>query len=414
MIDPRGNNLIFLLSVPRSGTSLSTVMLQNHSKVFATQEMWFLMSLHDLRKNSYRPYGGTAIINQFYNGILTEELFDQSCRAFALQVYNGLLSTSDGARMVVDKSPRYYYMLEFLDRLFPHSKRIFLIRNPFSIIASYKKVNHHMNDRFDLIQDLRSPKFNIKTADITIGLMRYISYFSGDSPYACRLRYEQLVSQPKAEMMRLCEFLGLEYEAGVEKYSEHMNTAKAELFYSMGVGDPFLSRHNEPHRDSVHSWKETLDKQEIELYGRALGARVFHELGYSEELAEAEKITGVRFESAPDSELLELRTKQLAELSGVVWTPGYRLQSSAEHIAADAPSILPASSGTGQPNALQLQITLRAVEKRLEKSLLEERRAKARLKELNGKLKRIKSFIPFGKSLSRFASRYLIADGVRK
>lgn len=414
MIDPRGNNLIFLLSVPRSGSSLSTVMLQNHSKVFATQEMWFLMSLHDLRKNSYRPYGGTAIINQFYNGILTEELFDQSCRAFALQVYNGLLSSSDGARMVVDKSPRYYYMLEFLDGLFPHSRRIFLIRNPFSIIASYKKVNTHMNDRFNLIQDLRSPKFNIKMADITIGLLRYISYFSGDSPYACRLRYEQLASRPQAEMMRLCEFLGLDYEEGVEKYSEHMNTAKAELFYSMGVGDPFLSKHNEPHLESIHSWKETLDKQEIELYGRTLGARVFHELGYSEELAEAEKITGVKFDSAPDSELLERLTNQLAELSGVVWTPGYRLQDSAEHVAAEAAASLPASAGTGQPNALQLQITLRSLEKRLEKIAMEERRAKAKLKELNGKLSRIKSIIPFGNSLSRLASRYLIADGVRK
>ena len=58
LIDSNGNNLVFLLCTPRSGSSLATVMLQNHSKMFATQEMWFLMSLVDLQ--SRRSAGRTA------------------------------------------------------------------------------------------------------------------------------------------------------------------------------------------------------------------------------------------------------------------------------------------------------------------------------------------------------------------
>ena len=64
----------------------------------------------------------------------------------------------------------------------------------------------------------------------------------------------------------------------------------------MGVGDPFVANHTEPNQESVSIWKEVLDKREIELYGRVLGARIFHDLGYAEQLEEAEKLTGVRFE----------------------------------------------------------------------------------------------------------------------
>ncbi|MBW7476734.1 sulfotransferase [Paenibacillus oenotherae] len=409
MIDSNGNNLIFLLSTPRSGSSLATVMLQNHSKLFATQEMWFLMSLYDLQFPSHRAYGGGGIIKQFFNGILPEETFKQASRSFALQVYNGLLSSS-GADMVIDKSPRYYYLLEFIDALFPQAKRIWLIRNPLSVIASYKKVNQHVNDRFNLKEDLAHPNFNIKMTDVTVGLFRYFSYFSGESPYIHRLHYEEMVAKPREEMQRLSAFLGISYEEGMEKYGNYMNSPKSDLYFSMGVGDPFVGQHEEAHQESINSWKETLDKEEIELYCRTLGARIFHELGYSEQLAEAERITGAQFGLEPDKELLELRTKQLAELTGCKWTAQYQLQ------AGEA-----AVSGTSQPAAemeacrggattaevLQLQITLRALENRLDKSYAEQKRLRSRLEAKTAKINRIKSLVPFGNRLSQLASAYL-------
>ncbi|MFC5652880.1 sulfotransferase family protein [Paenibacillus solisilvae] len=413
MIDPKGNNLIFLLCTPRSGSSLATVMLQNHSKVFATQEMWFLMSLYDLQAAPHRPYGGAGIIKQFFNGVLPSETYEQACRAFALQVYNGLVHSS-GAEMVVDKSPRYYYMLEFLDTLFPQSRRIWLVRNPLSVIASYKKVNKHVNDRFSLKEDLLNPQFNIKMTDITVGLFRYINYFSTDSPYAYRLSYENMVTNPKEEMQKLCEFLGLTYEEGLEKYGDYMDTSKAGLYYSMGVGDPFVGQHTEPHLESIHSWKEVLDKQEVEMYCRVLGAKVFHDLGYSEQLAEAEKWTGVRFDMKANMELIHSRTKQLVDATGCRWEDNYRIKADVKENAillqADSDEIQNAI----QPQVLQLQITVRALENRLEKSYANQKRVTDQLDALKNKINRIKSFIPFGNHLSQWASAYLINGGRKK
>ncbi|NBD26346.1 sulfotransferase family protein [Paenibacillus glycinis] len=417
MVDSNGNNLVFLLCTPRSGSSLATVMLQNHSKMFATQEMWFLMSLVDLLAPQRRAYGGTGIINQFYNGVLPHETFEDACRAFALQVYNGLLQSSEGAELVIDKSPRYYYLLEFLDALFPESKRIWLIRNPLAVLSSYKKVDKHRGGNgFDLAEGLRNPAFDMKIADLTVGLFRYFDYFSTDSPYAHRLHYEKLVADPKTQLAEVCRFLGRDYEAGMETYGNAMNTSKSDLYFSMGVGDPFVANHTAPNQDSVAIWKEVLDKREIELYVRVLGARIFHDLGYAEQLEEAEKLTGVRFGMEPDEELLALRAKQLTDAAGRGWEEGYTMTSK------PAPGRRLFLPGRGepvaesrlQPDTLQLQITIRALEKRLEMGAMEQRQLKSRLDTMNRKINRLKSLIPFGSRLSSLASSYLTNGGGKK
>ena len=416
LIDSNGNNLVFLLCTPRSGSSLATVMLQNHSKMFATQEMWFLMSLVDLQSPQRKAYGGTGIVSQFFNGVLPHETFEDACRAFALQVYNGLLQSSAGAELVIDKSPRYYYLLEFLDALFPHSRRIWLIRNPFSVLASYKKVNQQRGVGFDLTEGLRNPGFDMKIADLTVGLFRYYHYFAKDNPYAHRLHYERLVADPKAQLSEVCRFLGCDYEVGMETYGNFMNSAKSDFYFSMGVGDPFVANHTEPNQESVAIWKEVLDKREIELYGRALGARIFHDLGYAEQLDEAEKLTGVRFEMEPDTELLALRAKQLADATGCRWEEDYALKSETAAGRSLAPweqQFVPADRSRPD-NTLQLQMTVRALEKRLELGAREQRNLKSQLDAMNRKITRLKSLIPFGSRLSSLASTYLTGGGGKK
>ncbi|MBD0379744.1 sulfotransferase family protein [Paenibacillus sedimenti] len=404
MIDAQGNNLIFLLCAPRSGSSLATVMLQNHSKVFATQEMWYLMSLYDLKNNPLRPYGGMGIIKQFYNAIVPNEVFEQACRSFSLQIYNGLLQGS-GADLVVDKSPRYYYILEFLDKLFPQSKRIWLIRNPFSILSSYKKVYADSHEGFNLADELYNPQFNIKMTDLTAGMFRYYDYFSESHPLAYRLFYEQMVSKPEEEMHKLCTFLGISYEQGIEKYGNPVNSVKSDMFYSMGVGDPLLANHTEPHLNSIHNWKEVLQKNEVEMYGRVLGARLFHQLGYSEQLAEAEKWVGVKFDDEPDQELLQLRTTQLAEVTGCKWQAKYRMQSEKAGIQTE-PDVIHNASVDSQ--VFQLQTTLRALEMRLENSYLEQKRLRKQLDTIRNKVNLVKSLIPFGHRITHWASDHLI------
>lgn len=419
MIDAQGNGLVFLLCVPRSGSSLSTVMLQNHSRIFATQEMWFLMNLVDLPKGDSRAYGGSSIVRQFYNAMVPEDVFEKACRSFALEIYNGFLEGS-GADFIVDKSPRYYYMLEWLDRLFPQSKRIHLQRNPLAIVASFKKVNRHTGEGFDLIHSLQSPKLNMKSADLTLGMLRLNDYFAEPHSNAYELQYEQLVSNPQEELEKLCVFLGIRYEQGMEQYGQFLDSAKSDMFYSMGVGDPFLSSHQEAHQDSVNNWKNILEPGEVELYCRVMGADLFHRMGYSEQLAEAEQWTGVHYDASPDQEVIDRITHQLTAATGCHWQPQYRMQPADSVV--HAPLGTPDDQVVEEPEKTdptlaalvtirQLQAALRAADHRLERGYSERERLKVQLASAQSKIQRIKSWVPFGHQISAWASQRKILRG---
>lgn len=445
MVDASGNNLVFLLCTPRSGSSLATVMLQNHSRVYAAQEMWFLMSLLDLKAAQRRAYGGGAILERFFGGVLPEDAFVDACRSFAVEAYNGLLRGGEGADIVVDKSPRYYYLLEFLDALFPRSKRIWLLRNPLDVLASYKKLGASRGGAADLAGLLTGSAFDIKAADLTIGLLRYMRYFAAPDPYAYRLRYEELVADPRGQLAGVSEFLGIAYEEGMERYGERMGTAKSELYFSMGVGDPNVADHAAPHTNAVGSWKDALTKKEAELYVRLLGARTFEALGYGEALAEAERWTGARFEREPDEALLAQRERQLLDATGCRWEPGYAMRSGdaggsmkaawtaggavagqqairvdgmalpakqsalQAEPARDADEVLGAKAADARVH--QLQMTVRALEMRLEAGIREQRHLRAQLGAMKRKADWLKSAIPFGRRLSRFASAYMAGGG---
>lgn len=486
MVDREGNGLVFLLCTPRSGSSLATAMLQNHSRMFAAQEMWFLMSLHDLRAPEPRAYGGTGILRQFYNGVLPDVTFTDACRAFALEAYNGLLRHGGSAAShVIDKSPRYYGVLEFVDALFPRAKRVWLIRSPLAVLASHKKVSMHRGASFDTEAILRGEAFDVRAADLTTGLFRYCRYFEGSSgmdersgsqPLAYRLRYEELVAAPKETLADVCRFIGLEYEDGMEVYggSGVRHPAKSELYFSMGVGDPFVADHERPHRDSVDAWKSTLNKREVETYVRLLGAKLFEDLGYGEQLAEAERMTGVRFEAEPDAEMLAYRAGQLVEASCFRWQPDYRMRAAAAvggedgrmdsagaadgqahrvseatedgqahnapesaddgqarsalesvegwrdfkasesglgvHVPA-AGSVEAADTDARHEQLLQLRMTVRSLENRLDNSIRERQRLQDRLDSHRKRMDSLKSLLPFGDRLSRFVSSYLAKGG---
>ncbi|MEN1985372.1 sulfotransferase family protein [Paenibacillus hubeiensis] len=410
MVDSLGNGLIFLLCVPRSGSSLSTVMLQNHSRIFATQEMWFLMSLVDLPTNEPRAYGGHSIIRQFYNAMVSEEVFERACRSFAMEIYNGFLE-GDSAELVVDKSPRYYCMLEWLDRLFPQASRIHLQRNPLSIAASYKKVNRRTGEGFDLIGSLNSSKLNMKAVDLTLGIMRLNDYFAEEHAGAYEIQYEQLVVDPQGELEKMCHFLGVDYEQGMEQYGRFLDSAKSDMFYSMGVGDPYLSGHQEAHKNSVNNWNEILTKQETETYCRALGAGLFHRMGYAEQLEAAERWTGVHYEQHPDEELVQRLTNQFRKATNWDLQRGYRMQTgsrSAEATNSIRSSVTDEKEDSGLEalaTIRQLQAALRAADLRLEQGYRERDRLRSQLASANGKIQRIKAWVPFGQQISAWASQ---------
>ena len=156
MVDQQGNNLIFILSTPRAGSTLLGALLGSHSRTFCPPEPWLLLSLNAIGTKDAMIVSNYdhELARRGLNELVDDSLYNEASSAFARKIYNALLSQQN-KDIFIDKTPRYYHILDFIDALFPLAHKIWIKRNPFDVMASYKKTWGHGID--ELVGDVLSP-----------------------------------------------------------------------------------------------------------------------------------------------------------------------------------------------------------------------------------------------------------------
>lgn len=69
---------------------------------------------------------------------ISDNEFNNAAAIFAREIYNSKLAEV-GKDFFIDKTPRYYHILSWIDTLFDHSRKIWLQRNPLDVFLSYKE-----------------------------------------------------------------------------------------------------------------------------------------------------------------------------------------------------------------------------------------------------------------------------------
>ena len=276
MIGSNGENLIFVVSQPRAGSTLLQRMLAGHPSVFATAEPWILLHpLYALRRGGhtaeYNEEWAQAALRDFC-GCLEggEQAYLEAVRGMALSLYNNALRPS-GRPCFLDKTPRYYYIASDLRRLFPQAKVIFLLRNPLavlsSILTSWVQEDWPRLDQYqgDLVQAPSCLDAAIRE--------------QGDN--AIVLRYEEMVEQPDRVITDLCGRIGLRFDPGMIDYGNHPKP-KGNMGDAVGI-----HRHTRPVTDSREKWVRELAPRRrrvlAEAYLASLNEGMLRRLGYSRE-----------------------------------------------------------------------------------------------------------------------------------
>lgn len=283
MVGSEGNNLVFVFSLPRSGSTLLSLMLGNHSKVHCPPEPWFLLRLAEVcgepsSEKIFDDYFASIASKEF----LTEEAFLKSSRAFALEAYNDCLERKE-REVFVDKTPRYYHICGFIDRLFPNAKKIWLKRNPLDVAISYKKT---WNIGVDT---LICRRIDPTSFDLILGLHLLKEYFEDESPYKYEVKYEDIVRYPEEEIKKLCSFCGFAYETKMLQYAR--NEELMDFFEKAVVGDRYVLGHDGPHTNSIGRWKKELSEGEVSELVSTIGAEIFRHMGYEETLRELDRLS---------------------------------------------------------------------------------------------------------------------------
>lgn len=267
------SSVVFLLGVPRSGTTLLSWLLNQHQSVYCPPEPWLLLGLEALGQapadHVADPPLLSAAITEFLGGRRLEAL-----KQAALSIYQQALKET-GKSIFVDKTPRYYHVLDFVKNFLPEGKIIFLLRNPLDVAASFK--TSWSVDLPKIISDQADTPFLF---DYVLGF-NYLLAFETEHP-VLRVYYENLVANPETEMARIFDYLSLPSQSsGKDLGIQDTSYARSSF------GDKKILSTRYIHTQSVEAYKTVFVKEEVALLLGVLGKENFSRLGYATQYANA-------------------------------------------------------------------------------------------------------------------------------
>ncbi|HEX4124125.1 MAG TPA: sulfotransferase [Tepidisphaeraceae bacterium] len=272
MIGPRGENLVFLLGVPRSGTTLLSALLDRHPQILCPPEPWIMLALQSLGQTHPSHPADPQLLGDATRAFLGEADRDDAFRAFVLAVINARLAAA-GRSVFIDKTPRYYLILPTLRRLFPAARYLWLIRNPLDVAASFLT-----SWNIDIAKQLADFPSHRACIDLVVGLRR-LNEFAKENDRICSLRYEDLAAQPAEAIAKALDFLALPPANGLSD----RNLAESPLATS-AFGDQNIRQTDRPHHRSIDSWQRALSNEQLQPLLDALGSNLFTQLGYAHTL----------------------------------------------------------------------------------------------------------------------------------
>ena len=249
------DQLLFVISPPRSGSTLLQRMIGSHSQVFTHPEPHLMTPLAHLGyyqtvdKAPYDHINSAEAMRLFVDGLpRKEEDYLDALRAYADTLYGRMLAPS-GKRYFMDKTPAYALVLDFVAKVYPGAKYVVLTRHPLAIFSSYA------NSFFDGDWE-RAHEFNPIVERYVPAIARFVR--ERPAPLV-HVRYEEVVEKPERELERVFAFLGLENEPEAVNYGERFNAKK-------GPGDPIsVEKHSRPVTESLHKWAAELRQDERKL-----------------------------------------------------------------------------------------------------------------------------------------------------
>lgn len=264
--------MVFLLSAPRSGSTIFRLMLNASVDLFSPPELYLM---------DYQGMGQRMKHLQSLSPALSEGLLDAMSQATnddvdtirnriahyesvdeSVNTLYRLLQENINGRLLVDKTPSYGQSMETLSRAESSvSGAIYLClyRHPLSMIGSF------VDNRFDKMLGMSGDAWKI-AEDIWYRTYKNIQTFCESIPQERRLYicYEALVTQPEKVMRDVCAFLGIDYSENMcHPYDSVKNQNYGLHNNSKMVGDPNIRLHSSIDPALADQWKKYEDRWDL-------------------------------------------------------------------------------------------------------------------------------------------------------
>ena len=228
---------IFIVGSPRSGTTMTALILGRHPAVHTFHELWFFekgwspadgirpLHMDDARKlerkllarevkGGLKRKGRTD--NRIHQGSIVANIDPRKLDAPEIYKQFLMVNTKENNREIpCEHTPGYIFYLEEILELFPRAKVISLVRDPRDVLLSQKK---RWRQR---LQKESEPKSHtalrvwmnyhpVSTSHLWYTAVRKARSFE-DHPNVHTVRYEDILNDPEQEILKICRFIGIDY-----------------------------------------------------------------------------------------------------------------------------------------------------------------------------------------------------------
>lgn len=223
---------IFIVGMPRTGTTLVERMLGRHSDVRAAGELLDFGQLLSAAARAYVEANPTAT--------LVEASLNIDFAALGRDYMASARDAAGGSRMFIDKMPVNYIYCGLIRKALPEARIIHMVRNPMdACYAAYKTL---FNQAYYFSYDLDELAAYFATYH------RTMRHWHAVMPGAILdVHYEQLVTDTEAQARRISDWCGLDWQASVLMPAE--NDEPATTASAAQVRKPV-------HAGSVDKWRQ--------------------------------------------------------------------------------------------------------------------------------------------------------------
>ena len=203
--------MIFILGMPRSGTSLVEQIITSHSNVFGAGELPQLSRIVNSKLMTDKDFSEKKINNLYENSFFTNEL--------RIEYFSYLKRFNTTKNFITDKAPLNFRWIGIIKILFPDSIIIHCSRNPkdncFSIFKNFFEGGMDFGyDQNELVTYYK----------IYLDLMNFWNDKYPDSIFEAK--YERIIDDTENQTKKIIKFCNLNWEENCLKFYENKNPIK--------------------------------------------------------------------------------------------------------------------------------------------------------------------------------------------
>lgn len=201
-----GDNMIFIVGMPRSGSTLTDQILTSHPDVEGIGENAHLDRVID------------TVVRNAFGGLYTSAaggLSSEQLDSMADDYLERIPETMRKAKKISDKTVLNYRYIGFIKQLFPRSKILHCVRNRFDTCLSCYFINFR-GTGLSFTNDLETLGRYYR---LYLGMMAHWKSLYGDD--ILDVEYEALIDEPRNEIRRMLEFCGLEMHDACLSFHEN-------------------------------------------------------------------------------------------------------------------------------------------------------------------------------------------------